>query len=113
MPWVKWDSLALPKLLGRSRLKNLQKISTALATKMGWRLIQSENLWSKVVIQKYIRSYSVVEWIRRPTHSFQNYSITWKALVKHFSIISQGLAWKVGKGNSLRIGRDPWPGSNG
>jgi hypothetical protein len=30
-----------------------------------------------------------------------------------FLVISQGLAWKVGKGNSLRIGRDPWPGNNG
>jgi hypothetical protein len=91
MPWVKWDSLAMPKLLGGWGLKNIQDFSIALAAKMGWRLIQSDNLWSKVVTQKYISLDSVVEWIRRPTHSFQNGSIMWKALAKSFLVISQGI----------------------
>jgi hypothetical protein len=56
MPWIKWDSLALPKLLGGWGLKNIHSFSTALAAKTGWRLISSNNLWSKVVSQKYISS---------------------------------------------------------
>jgi len=37
----------------------------------------------------------------------------WKDLVKYFEVISQGLAWKVGRGNSLRVGRDPCVGETG
>jgi len=112
MPWVKLDSLALPKLLGGWGLKNIHSFSTALTAKIGWRLISSNNLWSKVVTQKYIGLNFVVDWIRRSVRSFQNGSIMWKALVKYFSIISQGLAWKVGKGIFLRIGMDLWLGRN-
>jgi len=67
MPWVIWDSLAMPKLLGGWGLKNIQKIPIALAAKKRWRMIQSDNLWLKVVTQKYINTDSVVEWIRRST----------------------------------------------
>jgi hypothetical protein len=91
MPWVKWDSLAMLKLLGGWGLKNIQKIPISLATKTRWRMIQLDNLWLKVVTQKYINTDSVVEWIRRSTHSFQNGSIRWKALVKSFPVISQGI----------------------
>jgi hypothetical protein len=113
MPWVKWDSVAMPKLLEGWGLKNIKFFCIALTTKVGWRLIQSDEFWSKVFTQGYISPDSVVEWIRSPTHSFQNRSIMWKALVKYFLVISQGLAWKARKGNSLRIGRDPWPENNG
>jgi hypothetical protein len=49
MPWIRWDSLALPNLLGGWGLKNIHSFSTALATKIRWRLISSNTLWSKVV----------------------------------------------------------------
>jgi hypothetical protein len=52
---------------------------------------QSNNFWSKVVTQKYISPDSMVEWIRRSTHSFQNGSIMSKALVKSFSVINRGI----------------------
>jgi hypothetical protein len=54
------------KVVGGWGLKNIHCFSTALATKMGWRLISSNNLWSKVIQQKYINPDSVVDWIRRP-----------------------------------------------
>jgi hypothetical protein len=113
MPWIKWNSLALPKLMGGWGLKNIHCFSTALAAKTGWRLISSNNLWSKVIQQKYINPASLEDWIRNPEKSHQTGSIMWKALVKYFEVISQGLAWKVGRGNSLRLGRDPWVGATG
>jgi hypothetical protein len=97
IPWVKWDSLALPKLLGGWGLKNIHSFSTTLAAKTVWRLISSNNLWSNVVTQQYISLESVVDWIRRPVRSFQNGSIMWKYLIKYFLLFSQGLDWKVGK----------------
>ena len=35
----------------------------------------------------------------------------WKAIVKSFNLIENNLAWDVGNGESVLIGRDPWLGS--
>jgi hypothetical protein len=72
MPWVKWESLAMPKMLGGWGLKNIFLFSKALVTKSNWRLITSESLWTKVVTQKYIHPDSVEEWIRHPTKEISN-----------------------------------------
>ena len=34
----------------------------------------------------------------------------WKAIVKSFNLIENSLAWDVGNGESVLIGRDPWLG---
>jgi hypothetical protein len=64
-----------------------------------------------VVVHKYIKPDSVGDWIRRNDKNISNCSIIWKAVVKSFHVIGDGLAWKVGRGDQVRIGTDPWPGS--
>ena len=32
-------------------------------------------------------------------------------MVKSFHVVGDGLAWKIGRGNQVRIGIDPWPRS--
>jgi hypothetical protein len=110
-PWEKWELLARPKALGGWGLKNIFIFSKALAAKVCWRLLTTTSLWTLVVEHKYIRPDSVGDWIRRNDKSTQNCSIIWKAVVKSFHVVGDGLAWKVGKGNQVRIGMDPWPGS--
>lgn len=46
MPWVRWACLAFPKALGGWGLQFFFVFSKALATKAGWRLIKSTNLWT-------------------------------------------------------------------
>lgn len=36
----------------------------------------------------------------------------WKVILDSLEIICHGLTWKIGNGNSFRIGIDPWPRSN-
>jgi len=63
-----------------------------------------------VTRRKYIDPISPLEWIRQPIKSSKNASVIWKALVAAIQIIEKGLAWKVGDGSSVRLGRDPWVG---
>jgi hypothetical protein len=112
MPWIKWETLETPKLFGGWGLKNIHRFSKALAAKVGWRLITTKSLWIKVVTQKYICLNFVEEWIRRPIKDALNCTIIWKSLVKSFSVVGKGLAWRVGKGTKVRIGQDPWSGSD-
>lgn len=71
-----------------------------------------ENLWTKVVKRKYIDPTPLDEWIRSQDKQVKNTSVIWKATVVAFTVIEQGLAWKVGDGKQIRIGRDPWVGCN-
>jgi hypothetical protein len=39
--------------------------------------------------------------------------VIWKAILNAFPIIESGLAWKLGNKHWFRVGKDPWPGSEG
>jgi hypothetical protein len=43
------------------------------------------------------------KWFRMERKSVQGASIVWKALVRAFPIIGKWAAWKVGRGNKVRI----------
>eukprot|EP00253_Pinus_taeda_P016622 PITA_16622 len=112
LPWVAWDKIARPKDWGGWGIKRLPEFSLSLAAKSGWRLITMENLWTRVIRRKYIDPCPLEEWIRSQEKKSKQSSIIWKATIEGFSVIEQGLAWKVGDGRNVKIGRDPWVGCN-
>eukprot|EP00253_Pinus_taeda_P003487 PITA_03487 len=112
LPWVAWDKLARPKDWGGWGIKRFPEFRLSLAAKSGWRLISMENLWTRVVKRKYIDPIPMEDWIRSQDKKMKHSSVIWKATVEAFTVIEQGLAWKVGDRKHLRIGRDPWVGCN-
>jgi len=113
MSWVRWDCIVLPKSLGGWGLKNMFLFSKALAGKVAWRLISTNSLWTRVLQHKYIAPLSMLDWIRTEDKKRSRVSIIWKAILQAFEVISKGLAWRVGDGHKLLIGKDPWSGSDG
>ena len=82
-----------------------------MATKILWRLIQfPEKLWSGVILAKYCLDSSIVEWLRNPNKTYKNGSIGWKDMVLDYPLIKQWIGWKIGDGNCVRVGEDPWMG---
>eukprot|EP00253_Pinus_taeda_P018287 PITA_18287 len=112
LPWVAWDKVARPKEWGGWGIKRPSEFTISSAAKSGWRLISMENLWTRVVKRNYIDPTPLEEWIRSQNKKENNSSVIWKATVEAFSVIEQGLAWKVGDGSQIRIGRDPRVGCN-
>eukprot|EP00253_Pinus_taeda_P034625 PITA_34625 len=112
LPWVAWEKIARPKDWGGWGIKCLPEFSLSLAAKSGWRLITAENLWTRVIKRKYIDPMPVEDWIRNQDKRSKHSSVIWKATVEAFYVIEKGLAWKVGDGKNVRIGRDPWVGCN-
>lgn len=52
--WIGWQKIALPKKRGGWGLKDLPLFEQALAAKMSWALITSQNLWTRLSYHKYI-----------------------------------------------------------
>ena len=93
--------------------KSLPDFRFSLAAKSGWRLIKMENLWTRTVKRKYIDPIPLEDWIRDPSKTQKKVSVIWKATLESFKVIEQGLAWKIGNGEKVKIGKDPWVGCNG
>ena len=87
--------------MGGWGLKNIFIFEKALAAKGGRRLIHAENLWTRVMIEKYIAPDSVVDWIRIPQKCHKGGSIISKAMIISFSVIEDNLVWKVGDGRRV------------
>ena len=52
LPWVKWDQIARPKVMGGCGIKNTSFFAKSLAAKLGWRFIPTKSVWIKVVTHK-------------------------------------------------------------
>jgi hypothetical protein len=75
IPWVRWDKIIVPKAMGGWDLKIIFLFSKALLAKGGWRIINSTNLWTKVIIQKYIEPVPLEFWIRSQQKSKKGASV--------------------------------------
>eukprot|EP00253_Pinus_taeda_P004922 PITA_04922 len=108
-----WQKIALPKKWGGWGLKDLPLFAQALAAKMSWALITSQNLWTCLSYQKYIWPLGTLDWIRLPNWNRTGASSIWKAILHSMPMIRDNLAWKIRDGTQARIGIDPWAGSGG
>eukprot|EP00253_Pinus_taeda_P026386 PITA_26386 len=101
LPWVAWEKVARPKEWGGWGIKDLPAFGPSLVAKLGWRIIKMENLWTKVVKQKYIDPIPLEKGIRNPNKKGGNVSVVWKATIEAFKDIEQGLVWQIGNGANL------------
>lgn len=89
--WVKWDTIALPKRWGGWGIKRLALFSKALATKLGWRLLTSDSLWSRVAYAKYIKPQTVLDWICTRQGNSHQISNIWKAVIDTIPLLREGI----------------------
>ena len=54
IPWVKWDTVFLPKNKGGLGIKDLSNFNEALLGKWGWELANNQNQpWARILLSKY------------------------------------------------------------
>lgn len=97
--WVKREALNLPKMWGGWGFKKLEDFSSALAAKLGWHLVSADSLCSKDSYAKYITPLHIMDWIRWPHRCTSRISIIWKAVMKAFNPIREGITWRIRLGN--------------
>lgn len=108
--WVKWDTIARPKSWGGWAIKRLDLFSNALADKLGWQLLTTDSLWSRVAQVKYIKPLHIMDWFRQQHEPGHNISNIWKDVLHSLPLLREGITWRIKEGNEVRIGMDPWVG---
>ncbi|KAG6730412.1 hypothetical protein I3842_01G078300 [Carya illinoinensis] len=79
-------------------------IGKAMLAKQGWRLlINTQSLASKVLKAKYFPSGDFLLAKVRGSDSF-----VWKSIIAARPLLAEGLLWKIGNGNSVRVWSDRW-----
>ncbi|BFG35445.1 hypothetical protein CerSpe_217190 [Prunus speciosa] len=101
-----WDLVCRPKCKGVMGFKKTIAMNQAMLAKIGWRLhSKDKGLWAKFFETKYMQGSTILDPSLR---SNQGCSSTWRSILHGSTLLSQGLAWRIGKWDSTHFWTDKW-----
>jgi hypothetical protein len=106
------EKIAKPKNLVAWGIKNIYSFEKSLAAKSLWRCLMVPGIWHEVILRKYLRKKSLVEWLREGRKKWIGISNIWRALTSSLTIITNWLVWKPGNGRDIRLRDDPLVGAH-
>lgn len=102
--WVAWDKLCIPKTESGMGFRNLILFNQALLAKQGWRLLsQPDSLVAQIFKARYHPYCTFMEAVALPDMSY-----AWRNILGSRNILSKGLRFQIGDGNSVSLWIDPW-----
>ena len=107
---VDWQLLARPTSHGGWGIKHLPSFSLSLRMKIFWLALNSKGIWNRLIIVKYLKNKPVHLWFKEKNFISRNASIIWRGFIFTLSWIGKGIIWKVGNGESISLGADPFIG---
>jgi hypothetical protein len=102
----RWENLAKPKYFGGWGIQNIHLFNKALAANTLWHVLMKDDIWHRVIKDKYLPYCSVTTWLRSTSFQLTSASHTWKNLLKSVHLITHWLSWSPRSGHSCLIGRD-------
>ena len=75
-------------------------------------VLHGNNLWHQVIISKYLKSKSIVSWLRDENFNVRGASMIWNGFLNTLSWLGKCLAWHVGNGQDILVGVDPIIGTH-
>lgn len=102
--WMSWEGLSRHKSSGGMGFRDFRDFNLAMLGKQGWRfVINPSSLLSRVFKAKYFPDSNFMEAKIRNHPSF-----VWRSISEAKQVISAGMRWKIGFGNSVNIIGQPW-----
>lgn len=106
--WVSNRKLHLPKENGGFGFRDLYSFNIAMLARQGWRLLQNpESLCARVLQAKYFPSSSILD-----AQPVSGMSYIWRSILKGMNVVKEGMIWRVGSGENIKIWEDPWVPAN-
>ena len=104
MHWLSWDKITRPKSQGGTGFRNLRVFNQALLARQAWRLLQfPDSLCARLLKSRYYPSGNLVD-----TAFIHNQSQTWQGIVHGLELLKEGIIWRIGTGDHVKIFRDNW-----
>ena len=106
--WLGKQKLIRIKSEGGIGFRDLKLFNKALLARQGWRLLQNpSSLVFRMLKAKYFPNTSFLEAL-----SPGNASFIWRSICEAKSVLHDGLRWRVGNGEKIKIWGDKWLPSN-
>lgn len=104
MHWVGWDRLKLPKHEGGLGFRDLHSFNMALLAKQAWRIMQAPgSLCARILQAKYFPNGNILT-----AEPVTGMSYVWRSILKGVDLVKDGLIYRVGNGENIKIWSDPW-----
>ena len=107
---VDWHLLTRPTSHGGWGIKHLPSFSISLRMKSFWLVLNSKSIWNHLITVKYLKNKPLHIWLKDKNFITSNASIIWRGFIYTVSWICRGIIWKVGNGESISLGADPFIG---
>lgn len=102
--WYAWKRVGVPKKEGGLRFKDLEKFNQALLAKQVWRIMQNSNcLMSRIIKARYFATGNILTAVQRRKTSY-----AWKSLIYGRDLLTKGLRFIIGNGNSVDMWNHAW-----
>ena len=102
--WVPWEKMIMPKGFGGMGFRDLRLVNQALLARQAWRLVFfPESLCARVLKAKYFPNGNLLD-----TVAAGDASPSWRGVEFGLTLLKQGVVYRVGDGQSIRIWRDNW-----
>ncbi|XP_059458269.1 uncharacterized protein LOC132187853 [Corylus avellana] len=102
--WMSWHKMGMAKESGGLGFRDLEMFNLALLAKQGWRIMTNPNtLVATILREKYYPHGNFLEANlgRKPSYA-------WRSIWNAKGLLNEGLIWRVGNGESIRIWEDRW-----
>lgn len=102
--WLSWEKLTMSKENGGLGFRDLHLFNIAMLARQAWRLLTNPGtLCARVLKAKYYPHTDVLH-----SSAKDGISYSWRSILKGVELLKEGLIWRVGDVNSLKIWKDPW-----
>jgi len=102
--WMSCEKMGRSKAMGGLSFRDLIMFNKALLAKQGWHILKDpQSLVSQVLKAKYFphNSFLAADMENRP-------SFVWRSLLSSRDLLNDGMVWRIGDGNIVKIWQDKW-----
>ncbi|KAH9757469.1 hypothetical protein KPL71_016402 [Citrus sinensis] len=102
--WANWEKLCQAKGRGGLGFRDITSFNQALVAKQRWRIIKyPESLMAKILQAKYFKGADFLQAKLGSKSSF-----VWRSIIWGRQVIINGMRWRIGTGDKVKIYKSHW-----
>ncbi|KAJ1285997.1 hypothetical protein BS78_03G320500 [Paspalum vaginatum] len=102
--WLSWEKLTRSKKKGGLGFRDLHLFNLALLSRQVWRLLTNpDTLCGQVLKARYFPNSNILQCVPKASISY-----AWRSILRGAELLKDGIIWRIGNGESVRILEDPW-----